>query len=240
MIVDSPVRLNDNAVDRAVPLRRFLAPIRWTRRVSRRRAEGVPKRATMRWPCIRSRRTTTVSPWMSIIAREVEFSPGDEPQIYHAVEQADYVSIVAVTPDGKLPVVRQYRPAIEGFSWELPAGLVDPGESPADTCRRELLEETGLCARAIHPLGQNSPCPGRLNNRIHNFFVEAGECIAGFEPEPGLVVTLMSPEDVVGLIMSGDFVSQLCIGTLMLAEVHGFLVLPSKDAKQRTEREAAW
>ena len=51
-------------------------------------------------------------------------------------------------------------------------------------------------------------------------------------------MTLMSPEDVVGLIMSGDFVSQLCIGTLMLAEVHGFLVLPSKDVKQRTEREA--
>ena len=176
---------------------------------------------------------------MSIIAREVEFSPGDEPQIYYAVEQADYVSIVALTPDGKLPVVRQYRPTIESFSWELPAGLVDPGESPADTCRRELLEETGLCARAVHPLGQNSPCPGRLNNRIHNFFVEAGECIVGFEPEPGLVVTLMSPEDIVGLIISGDFVSQLCIGTLMLAAVHGFLVLPSKDAKQRTEREAA-
>ena len=104
------------------------------------------------YPLIRTRRTTPVSPWMSIIAREVEFSPGDEPQIYHAVEQADYVSIVAVTADGKLPVVRQYRPTIEGFSWELPAGLVDPGESPADTCRRELLEETGLCARAVPPL----------------------------------------------------------------------------------------
>ena len=191
------------------------------------------------YPRIRSRRTTPVSPWMNIIAREVEFSPGDEPQIYHAVEQADYVVIVAVTPDGKLPVVRQYRPAIEAFSWELPAGLVDPGESPVDSCRRELLEETGLYARAIHSLGQNSPCPGRLNNRIHNFFVEAGECIAGYEPEPGLVVTLMSPEDIVGLIMSGDFVSQLCIGTLMLAELHGFLVLPSKNAMQRTVREAA-
>jgi ADP-ribose pyrophosphatase len=191
----------------------------------------------MKWPCIRSRRTTPVSPWMSIIAREVEFSPGDEPQIYHAVEQADYVSIVAVTPDGRLPVVRQYRPAIEGFSWELPAGLVDPGESPADTCRRELLEETGLCARAIHLLGQNSPCPGRLNNRIHNFFVETGECIAAFKPEPGLVVTLMSPADIVGLIICGDFVSQLNIGALMLAELHGFLVLPRRDVKQLTGRE---
>ena len=46
-----------------------------------------PIGSAMKWQRIRSRRTTTtVSPWMSIIAREVEFSPGDEPQIYHAVE----------------------------------------------------------------------------------------------------------------------------------------------------------
>jgi hypothetical protein len=41
-------------------------------------------------------------------------------------------------------------------------------------------------------------------------------------------VTLMSPADIVGLIMAGDFVSQLNIGALMLAELHGFLALPRK------------
>src|SRR3954469_24888971 len=96
--------------------------------------EGVNGSA-MRWPCIRSRRTTPVSPWMSIIAREVEFSQGETPQIYHAVQQADYVLIVAVTSSGNIPIVRQYRPAIEGFSWELPAGLVDAEENPVNTCR---------------------------------------------------------------------------------------------------------
>src|ERR1700704_480087 len=106
----------------------------------------------MKWPRIRSRRTTTVSPWMSIIAREVEFSRGSKPQIYHAVEQADYISIVALTPSGKIPIVRQYRPALEAFSWELPAGLVDPGEKPLDCARRELAEETGLAAWRIHSL----------------------------------------------------------------------------------------
>jgi 8-oxo-dGTP pyrophosphatase MutT (NUDIX family) len=125
---------------------------------------------------------------MGIIAREVEFSRDAAPQIYHAVEQADYVSIVALTDGGKSPIVRQYRPAIEAFSWELPAGMVDPGESPIDCCRRELLEETGLIARRIEQLGENSPCTGRLNNRIYSFFVEAGERIDGFKPEAGLTV----------------------------------------------------
>src|SRR6266436_2118389 len=50
----------------------------------------------MKWPRIRSRRTTAVSPWVSIIAREVEFSRGAAPQTYHAVEQADSISIGAL------------------------------------------------------------------------------------------------------------------------------------------------
>ena len=159
----------------------------------------------MKWPRIRSRRTTAVSPWMSIVAREVEFSRGETPQIYHAVEQADYISIVALTPGGKIPIVRQYRPALEAFSWELPAGLLDPGESPADACRRELLEETGLTARTIHPLGENSPCTGRLDNRIHSFFVEAGDRIKGFKPEAGITVKLVSPAEVGRLITERRF-----------------------------------
>src|SRR5882757_10727851 len=95
------------------------------------------------WPKIRSRHTISVSPWMHVIAREVEFMAGAKPEIYHAVGQLDYLTIVALTPDGRIPIVRQYRPAIEAFTWELPAGMVDPGEQPIDSARRELMEETG-------------------------------------------------------------------------------------------------
>jgi ADP-ribose pyrophosphatase len=193
----------------------------------------------MTWPKIRSRSTTTVSPWMRIIAREVEFSRDAPPQTYHAVEQDDYVAIVALTPGGKIPIVWQYRPALEAFSWELPAGLVDSGEKAIDSCRRELLEETGLTARAIHPLGEASPCTGRLNNRIHSFFVETGERIAGFEPEPGMSVKLVSPAEVARLITKGDFVSQLHIGSLLLAELRGFLSLPRKARRPRRKAPRA-
>jgi len=190
--------------------------------------ESAIETVEMKWPRIRSRRTTAVSPWVSIIAREVEFARGAAPQTYHAVEQPDYISIVALTRGGKIPIVRQYRPALEAFAWELPAGLVDPGEDPADGCRRELMDETGFTARAVHALGENSACTGRLNNRIHNFFVEAGERVAAFEPEPGISVKLVSPAEIARLIKSGVFLSQLHIGALLLAELHGFLALPRK------------
>ena len=129
-------------------------------------------RMTEQWPKIKSRQTITLSPWVDIIAREVEFAPGEPTQIYHAVGQQDYLAIVALTPDGRFPMVRQYRPALEAFTWELPAGLAEPGEDPAEGCQRELLEETGYPARAIHALGTAAPCTGRLSNR-HPFLFSA-------------------------------------------------------------------
>src|SRR5262249_38212431 len=186
----------------------------------------------MKWPRIRSRRTTAVSPWVSIIAREVEFSRGAPPQTYHAVEQADYISIVALTRGGKIPIVRQYRPALEAFAWELPAGLVDPGEDPAHGCPRELMGETRLAAPAPPALRETAARTGRLNNRIHNFSVEAGERASAFEPEPGISVKLVSPAEITRLIKSGVFLSQLHIGALLLAELHGFLALPRNTPRR--------
>lgn len=178
------------------------------------------------WPKVISRRTNALSPWMTIVEREVEFAPGQRAETYYAVAQSDYVSILALTPDGCIPIVRQFRPALEQFTWELPAGMVDEGEDPAGACRRELLEETGYPALAIHRLGTTAPCSGRLSNRLHSFFVETGEVSKEFRPEAGLEVKLVSLPDLAALITSGDFVSQLHIDTLMQAALRGFIDMP--------------
>jgi len=179
------------------------------------------------WPKIRARQTTTISPWMDVIAREVEFAPGEPPQLYHAVGQRDYLAILASTPHGRIPIVLQYRPAIESFTWELPAGLVEHGEDAAVACARELLEETGYPARVIHSLGAPAaPCTGRLSNRIHSYFVETGERVSDFTPEPGLTVAEKSPAELVAMVKAGEFIQQLHLGTLMLAELRKFLILP--------------
>ncbi len=177
------------------------------------------------WPKIKSRQTSTVSPWVEIIAREVEFAPDQPTEIYHAVGQHDYLAIVALTPDGRFPLVRQYRPAVEAFTLELPAGLVDPGEDPATGCQRELLEETGYPTRAIFPLGTAAPCTGRLSNRIHSYFLQTDDRIDNFTPEPGLAVELATPSELVAMIKSGEFNAQVHLGALLLAELRNFIVL---------------
>jgi len=68
-----------------------------------------------------------------------------------SVEKWDFVShrdgaaaIVPVLPDGRILLVRQYRPSLERYTWELPAGKRDnPEESTAECAVRELFEETG-------------------------------------------------------------------------------------------------
>jgi len=177
------------------------------------------------WPKIRSRRTVNVSPWVTLVEREVEFAPGDAVETFHSFGQSDYVSIVAVTPDRRIPIVRQYRPALESFTWELPAGLVDPGEDAATACRRELLEETGLVARTVTPLGVASPDTGRLSNCVYSFFVNTHDPVDNFEPEPGLTVKLVSSLELIRLITAGEFVSHIHLGALMLAQIHSALRL---------------
>jgi ADP-ribose pyrophosphatase len=184
------------------------------------------------FPKIKSRRITKVSPWMEIIEREVEFAPGQPPQLYHAVGQSDYIAIVALTPDGRIPIVRQYRPALERLTWELPAGMVEKGEDPAACCRRELLEETGYPAKAVHALGNLAPCTARLSNRIHSFFVETGPRAEKHVAETGIEVRLVTPQVLAALILAGDFDLQLHIGATLLAGMRGHLDLgvftPSK------------
>jgi len=65
-----------------------------------------------------------------------------------------------------------------------------------------------------------------LNNQVHTLFIETGEQVSDFKPEPGLSVALKTPAELVAMIRSGEFVQQLHLGALMLAELKGLLALP--------------
>ena len=185
------------------------------------------------WPKIKSRRTIDISRWMKVIEREVEFTAGAKPELYHAVGQQDYIAIVARTPDGKIPIVRQDRPALERFTWELPAGLVDKGETATETCKRELMEETGFPAKTVHALGTYAPCTARLSNQLHSFFVETGPRAAAARTEAGIELKLVTPSELAGLILAGEFVLQLHIGALLLAGLRGHIDLGPFQAAGR-------
>jgi|SRR5579859_237515 len=170
-------------------------------------------------PRIVSEKSIRLSNWVQIVERAVELEPGQTPEVYHSLGQADYIAILAVTPDGTIPIVRQFRPGCGQYTWELPAGHVDPQETPENSCVRELLEETGLIARQVYPLGTYSPCTLRLSNRLHSFFVEGEESAAVFKPEKGMEIKKVTPKQLLQMILAEEFPLQLHVGVVLRAAI---------------------
>ena len=168
-----------------------------------------------------SRNEVKVSPWVRLVDKEVEFSPGQRVEVYHSVSQSDYIGILARTRSGLIPIVQQYRPAVESYTWELPAGLLEQGESLEEACRRELKEETGLDAESITYLGSYYADTGRLENRLHAFFVEASDPLSNFVPEPAISVDFVSAQVLRHRIVIGEFRHLLHIAILGLASLMG-------------------
>lgn len=168
---------------------------------------------------ILSRNESVLSPWVRLVQKEVEFSPGQAPESYHCFAQADYIAILAQTPDGKIPIVRQYRPAVEAYTWEFPAGLLEVGEDPIEASRRELKEEAGLDAVSIVSLGEYFTDTGRLENKQHVFYVRTLQPNSNFVSEQGMCVAYVTLEELKARIRSKEFQHQLHIAVLALYEL---------------------
>jgi len=169
---------------------------------------------------IKSRVETTLSPWVRLVQKEVQFAPGEPAHIYHSLALADYIAILARTPSWLFPIICQYRPAIEQYTWELPAGLLELDENPMQSCVRELKEETGLKALSVTSLGVYYTDTGRLENRQHVFFVQASEPNPDFVPESGTEVRYVTFEKLKELIRGRQFRHQLHIAVLQLYELY--------------------
>ncbi len=78
-------------------------------------------------------------------------------------------AIVPLMDDHTILLLKQYRHAVGGFIWEIPAGTLEPGEDPRRCARRELTEETGYAANHFEPLAEITPLPAYSDERIHLF-----------------------------------------------------------------------
>lgn len=142
-----------------------------------------------------------------------------ESEPWYALEQPDYVTVVAVTEDSRLLLVRQFRPAVGRTTLELPSGHVDEGETPEQAALRELVEETGYAPLAgVKAIGCLLPDSGRLANRLWCFHASGVRVRHGTRPE--LETVAMPLSDVADAIRTGRLDHALHVAALCLAGLH--------------------
>ena len=136
------------------------------------------------------------------------------------VDAADWVNVVALTPDGKLVLVRQFRFGINRLSLEIPGGVIEAGEAPVVAGERELAEETGYKGARARLLGSVNPNPAIQDNRCHFVLVEdavrSGEL--GWDEDEELQVVTLPVEEVLTLARNGGITHALVLNALMFFE----------------------
>ncbi|MDX1965290.1 MAG: NUDIX hydrolase [Pirellulales bacterium] len=116
-------------------------------------------------------------------------------------------------------LIRNFRLAVGDTLWELPAGTLEPGETPLANAQRELREETGYTAEKWTPLGEMLMSPGILHERMH-FFVAEQLQAGGTALEPGeLIENVRLPwESALGMIDRGEILDAKTVAALLLWE----------------------
>ncbi|NNE08464.1 MAG: NUDIX hydrolase [Gemmatimonadetes bacterium] len=111
---------------------------------------------------------------------------------YTVLEAVDWVNVVAVTPEGRFVLVRQYRHGTGEYTVEIAGGGVDRGESPEAAARRELEEETGYVTEDWDLLGVVEPNPAFQANLCHTYLARNVRPDGKPAPDPGEEIDVLA------------------------------------------------
>jgi 8-oxo-dGTP pyrophosphatase MutT (NUDIX family) len=161
---------------------------------------------------------TLVETWLFRLRRErFRSRKSGKTHDFYVTEVADGVHAIALTPDHKVLMVRQFRAGSRRDSLETPGGLLDPGEDPCVAGARELLEETGYTGDPPEFLGTLRPNPALLSMRISTILIRNARRTAPphLDPSEELTLELVDVHDIPALIQTGQIDHGVCVAGLL-------------------------
>lgn len=171
------------------------------------------------------------------LRRDEVLMPGGATATRDVVEHFGAVAVVAMDPEGNIPLIYQYRHALGRRLWELPAGLLDVGgEAPHLTAGRELVEEAGLTASDWQVLVDLDSTPGFSDESVRVYLAtgltEVDRPQASDE-EADLTLQWYPIAEAASLVFSGEIVNAIAVAGILAAYAHrqGFGTLRRLDAE---------
>ena len=155
-------------------------------------------------------------PWLTARVDKVQLPDGRINPEHYVLEYPDWVNVTAVDKEGHFIMVRQYRHAMDRVMVELCAGVCEAGETPEQSARRELLEETGYAGgtwREVMTIGQN---PSICDNITHCFLAEDVERVAdqSLDESEDIEVVIMDCDEVRAMLDRNEMLQALMAAPL--------------------------
>lgn len=140
-----------------------------------------PTVEAVRWT-VHGERDLYRSPWVRLSLVDVEV-PGGHRYEHHAVHSYDAAAVLVDDPQRGVLLLWRHRFLADAWAWEVPGGMVEPGESPEEAARRECVEETGWEPGPLRLLCRFSPIAGLSSQTFWAFAASGAELVGA--PEPG-------------------------------------------------------
>lgn len=139
------------------------------------------------------------------LAWETHRMPDGREAHFEVVQHSGGAAALPILADGRLILIRQFRPAIEDYILEIPAGRIEPGEDGATCVGRELQEEIGYKAGQLEKLGEIYSSVGFCNELIHLFLARNLEPVEqALEPDEFIELQIMTLDEAMELMKHGE------------------------------------
>lgn len=155
-------------------------------------------------------------PWMTARRDHLVMPSGNHCPEWYVMEFPEWINVIAITKDGEFLMERQYRPGLKRYDWEIPAGVVEEGETLLEAAQRELLEETGYGNGKWVKLMASCANPTNSTNLSHTFVANGVEKISqpNQEKTEDISVWLMSKEELLDVLRNGGVVQSMMAAPL--------------------------
>ena len=163
-------------------------------------------------------KTVLKTEWFTVEEEHFDHIESLQGKPYYRLNAPDGAMILALTGKGEMVLIRQFRPALNEYTLELPSGMVQPGEDPAVAAARELYEETGYVCESMEFLGQGGVMMHRTNSKQFTFLAKGATLDPDFQPQEDIEVLVVSPARFKDLVISGEFQQLAAMALPLLAD----------------------